>query len=245
MTGNQYKPLTEVSSKRRICCSAFFLTTALCATVILVTVAAWQYQGRLRLDSVVVNDGALLQVYPPPPPYYQYARVARYITHVSDWASLATVSTHEGIQGYPFTNVFSISDGTVENSTGTPYFYLTALDLSVQDLQKDPRASMTASLAQSNYCRRQDLDPQDPRCAHLILTGEIVKLKRNSAEEDLAKNALFERHPEMLEWPTDHDWFFARLAIRHIYLLDFFGGAKVITPEDYYAASPTAQTDTI
>lgn len=67
--------------------------------------------------------------------YLQYARVARYIIHISDWASLATVSTHPGIEGYPFANVFSISDGTVTNSSGTPYFYLTKLELSVEDLQ--------------------------------------------------------------------------------------------------------------
>ena len=34
---------------------------------------------------------------------------------------------------------------------------------------------------------------------------------------------------------ADHGWFFARLEIIHIYLLDFFGGAIVVDPKDYYA----------
>ncbi|XP_018019517.1 protein CREG1 [Hyalella azteca] len=187
---------------------------------------------------VFVDNGALAHHYPPPPPHTEYAAVARYIIHISDWATLATISTHANITGYPFANVFSISDGITSNSTGNPYFYLTDLELSVHDLKADPRASLTASLAQSSYCRQRRLDPQDPVCAHVILTGEIVKIKNGTAEAAAAQQALFSRHPEMQDWPQDHGWFVARLAIRHIYLLDYFGGAKVIDPQDYYAAQP-------
>ena len=55
-----------------------------------------------------------------------------------DWASLATHCSRSPVEGYPFANVFSISDGpTLEQSSGTPYFYLTPLELSVQDLKVD------------------------------------------------------------------------------------------------------------
>ena len=40
---------------------------------------------------------------------------------------------------------------------------------------------------QGNYCAARKLDPEDPRCAHVILAGEMVPLKKNSQEEIFAK----------------------------------------------------------
>ena len=57
------------------------------------------------------------------------------------------------------------------------------------------------SLAQGKYCNIKHLDPEDPRCAHIILTGTIVKLEAGSKEEAFAKKALFSRHAEMPDWP--------------------------------------------
>lgn len=77
---------------------------------------------------------------PPPaaariPPHDQVARVARFVAHQCDWASVATVSTHSPVQGQPFSNLFSVSDGPQGSGTGVPYLYLTHMELSVQDLQ--------------------------------------------------------------------------------------------------------------
>lgn len=42
--------------------------------------------------------------------------------------------------------------------------------------QKDNRCSVTISLAEGNFCHVKRLDPEDPRCPQVILTGrfEIV-----------------------------------------------------------------------
>ena len=32
-----------------------------------------------------------------------------------------------------------------------------------------------------------DLDPEDPRCAHVILAGDVLKVDNNSTEEKFAK----------------------------------------------------------
>lgn len=32
------------------------------------------------------------------------------------------------------------------------------------------------TLAQTDYCLNNKLDPEDPRCAHVILTGKFVKV---------------------------------------------------------------------
>lgn len=49
---------------------------------------------------------------------------------------MATIATRSPISGYPFANVFSVSDGAdVASSTGVPYLFLTPLDMSVKDLE--------------------------------------------------------------------------------------------------------------
>lgn len=60
---------------------------------------------------------------------------------------------------------------------------------------------MLVTLSQTDYCKDNDLDPQDPRCAKLTISGEMKRLKAGSEEEKFAKNALFSRHPIMENWP--------------------------------------------
>jgi len=173
-----------------------------------------------------------------PPPHEATARMARYITHKSNWTAMATISVREPTVGYPFANVFSISDGPSHESSGVPYMYLTPLEISVHDLNKNNKASLTMSLAQGNYCQKMHFDEEDPRCAHVILTGEVVTLDKDSEEAKFASKALFTRHPEMPSWPDDHGFYFAKLQISNILVLDFFGGAKTVKVADYFAAKP-------
>lgn len=175
---------------------------------------------------------------PLPPPHDQVARMARYITHNSDWAALATIATRDPIIGFPFANVLSISDGPVDNSTGVPYIYISPWEISARDLSHNNKASLTMSLAQSGYCAKMNFDPEDPRCAHVILTGEFIKLDPESEEETFARNALFTRHPIMPDWPAGHHWFFAKIDIQNILILDWFGGAVTVPVQEYFEAKP-------
>ncbi|KAK5847407.1 hypothetical protein PBY51_016535 [Eleginops maclovinus] len=169
------------------------------------------------------------------PPYDEVARVARFVAHQCDWASMATVSSHSPLQGRPFSNTFSVSDGPRGSGTGVPYLYLTRMEVSVQDLQVNPASSLSMSLAQTDYCRLQGFDPQSPLCAHIILSGDMVEVE--GVEAEFAQKALFTRHPEMMEWPVDHGWFFAKLNITQVWVLDYFGGVKKVTPEEYFNAT--------
>jgi len=175
---------------------------------------------------------------PLPPPHDQVARMARFIAHNSDWAALATIATREPIIGFPFANVLSISDGPVDNSTGVPYIYISPWEISARDLAHNNKASLTMSLAQSGYCAKMNFDPEDPRCAHVILTGEFIKLEPESEEEAFARNALFTRHPIMPDWPAGHHWFFAKIDIQNILILDWFGGAVTVPVQEYFDAKP-------
>ncbi|XP_046392561.1 protein CREG1 [Ischnura elegans] len=170
------------------------------------------------------------------PPAEDGAGVARYIVRNSVWGSLASLSTMTDITGFPFTDVCSLSDGPPNNSTGVPYFYMTPLDLTAKNFEKDPRGSLSMTLAEGNYCVENNFDPEDPRCAHVVLTGKVVKVKTGTDEEIFAQKALFTRHPSMRTWPKDHNWFFAKLEIQKISLLDYFGGVKIVNVDEYFHA---------
>lgn len=57
------------------------------------------------------------------------------------------------IKGLPFGNIFSVSDGPADNSTGVVYFYVTPMDTTVSDLRSNPHASLTFSEAEGEFCR--------------------------------------------------------------------------------------------
>ncbi|KAM4905242.1 protein CREG1 isoform 1-T1 [Sylvia borin] len=204
-----------------------------------------------RLLLLCAASGLLVAAVAAIPPPEEAARMARYVLHSCDWGALATLSAQEGLRGRPFANIFSLSDGPPGpcGGSGVPYMYLTDMEISVQDLevsgegggtapapQVNSNASLTVSLAQTPYCRKHKYDPQNPLCAHIIFVGSIVKV--NDSEADLAKKALFSRHPEMESWPKDHNWFFAKFNITNIWVLDYFGGLKIVTPEEYYSVKP-------
>ncbi|XP_057350918.1 protein CREG1 isoform X3 [Manis pentadactyla] len=169
---------------------------------------------------------------PPLPPREDAALVARFVAHVCDWGALATISTEAAVRGRPFADVLSLSDGPPGAGRGVPYLYLSPLQQSAGHLQENPHATLTMSLAQTNFCRKHGFDPQSPLCAHIILSGAVTKV--NETEVDFAKHSLFIRHPEMKTWPPSHKWFFAKLNITNIWVLDYFGGPKIVTPEEYY-----------
>ncbi|XP_060524057.1 protein CREG1 isoform X2 [Cylas formicarius] len=179
------------------------------------------------------------KVLPPVPPHEKTALMARYIMHYSEWVSLATTSTQSKITGFPFVTLKSLSDGPLNNATGVPYLYMTEMDVSGKDVEKDNRVTIMANLAELDYCSAKDLDPQDPRCAKVIVTGKLLKLKKNSPEYAFGLDALYARHPSMKNWPTDHQFYVAKVDMDQICVLDFFGGLKYVTKKEYFDANLT------
>ncbi|KAM9449299.1 LOW QUALITY PROTEIN: protein CREG2 [Salvelinus alpinus] len=171
---------------------------------------------------------------PSPPPHQETARTVRYMAHYSD-GHLATISTQDLIKGLPFGNMFSVSDGPKDNSTGVLYFYVTLMDNTVADLRSFPFASLTFSDAEGDSCRQQMYDPED-RCARLTLTGKMVEV--DPEEVEFAKEAMFSRHPVMKKWPAGHNWFFMKLQLTQVWLQDWVGGVSLIPLEDYFKATP-------
>jgi len=175
---------------------------------------------------------------PEPPPHQEVAKMARFIVSQSIWTPLSTISTRNETKGSPFSTILSVSDGTIGNSTGVPYFYLTAKDTAVKDLEENPAASVVMTLAEGHYCLTKKLDPEDPRCAMVSLQGRIVKVPIGSAEEAFGRSAMFFKHPVMKTWPESHHWFVAKMELESILVRDYFGGIKKVDLEDYFAVNP-------
>lgn len=179
-----------------------------------------------------------------PPPHQKHAEVARWMVQNLNYGVLATTSTRSEAStiGDPFGNPYSFAD-----AEGVPYFYASDLDASITDLNASTRMSFAMSEAQLTgnqsiaACEIGTLlgDPENPPCARLVLSGNFVRLAAGSDEETTAKAVLFERHPSFANFPPDHGFFASKLEIDGVWLIDFYGGAPVITPEEYFAADPS------
>lgn len=173
--------------------------------------------------------------WPDPPAWQQKPQMARYLAHYADWGAVAAISPEFNL--IPFATVQSFADGTMKNSTGTPYFYISVMSDTYKNIQHNNSISLTISLAQSDYCSKKGLDPEEPPCARLTLFGKMEPVK-DPAEEKLAQEYLFTRHPVMSTWPKGHGWIFHALRITHVCVLDYYGGATLVPVSDYFAANP-------
>ncbi|ELT96438.1 hypothetical protein CAPTEDRAFT_152010 [Capitella teleta] len=173
--------------------------------------------------------------WPDPPDWQQKPQMARYLSHFADWGVVAAVSPEYSLM--PFGTIQSFADGTLKNSTGVPYFYISPMSDTYHNIQYNNSVALTISQAESDYCTKKGYDPEEPLCARLTLFGKMEPVK-NSAELKLAKRFLFTRHPAMQNWPKGHGWLVHALRISGVCLLDFYGGASHISLSDYYAAKP-------
>jgi len=82
-----------------------------------------------------------------------------------------------------------------------------------------------------------DLDPEDPRCAKLTLSGKFEVVDDEETKK-IGQDALFASHPAMKDWPTDHGFTMLKLNVQDLWMIANFGGGGSIPTEDYYAATP-------
>ncbi|XP_018333998.1 protein CREG1-like [Agrilus planipennis] len=169
-----------------------------------------------------------------PPDPSNDAAVARYVIHNSDWASMATISTLNATLNYPFVSVKSMADGPSSNGTGVPYFYITPREVSGQDIQRDNRVTIMATLAQSDYCAQQSLDPQSPRCPRAIISGRLVEIPQNASDYQFARDSLFSRHPGMDSWPAALRFYVAKLNIEQVLVWAQVGRMRNVPLSDYF-----------
>ncbi|KAK9160200.1 hypothetical protein Syun_006541 [Stephania yunnanensis] len=129
-------------------------------------------------------------------------------------------------------HVVSFSDGFPDRGRGIPYFYLTKYDITVRNIEKDPKVAFAVSeLGLGPVSGR---DPQDPTVTKLTMTGKLKKLDRNSAEGKFALSVLEAKHPGMKKWPADHDFEPYKLEdIKDLFLLFETGGPVHVNVKEY------------
>jgi hypothetical protein len=160
----------------------------------------------------------------PKPPFWEKAETARWLAHANEYGTLSTTSVH--LKGQAWGQTKSFADGSSNNSTGVLYFYDSDMDTSMKDVARNPHVAFSLSAAQLlGHCDVSTLDPENPRCARVVFSGKFVPVD-DPDEKDFAHNALFDRHPEMASWPTDHDWKVHKIDLEEIWLIDIFGGGE-------------------
>ncbi|KAE8669582.1 Detected protein of confused Function [Hibiscus syriacus] len=126
-------------------------------------------------------------------------------------------------------------------STGVPYSYLTTLDPTARNALKDHRSSLTISEYPIGTCGKAD--PENHVCAKITLTGKVhchkyhiqmfgtgrCKLERIGIRSSFPVR----KHPEMKGWPKNHDFQIFKLETENIFMINWFGGPKPLTVEEY------------
>lgn len=179
-----------------------------------------------------------------PPPHTDYAKMARWLVHKSEWTAMGTISTVPAIAGFPMVNVIAMADSAARGkSTGNIYFYLTMLDFTAQDLSKRNQLTALFSMDQSLYCSKKNVDPMEPTCARVMISGAALRVDNDSDEFAFATAAMISRHPASVNWLDTHDFFLCKLNISTICVLDWYGGPHYISTDDYYKANLDSDFD--
>jgi hypothetical protein len=164
---------------------------------------------------------------------FEKAATARWMAHELSWGAFGTISLH--LDGAPFVQSKSFVDGTIANSTGTIYMFDSTLDASTQDALANPSVSFALTEAQiPGHCNEKVRDPESPVCARVVFSGDYTPVNVGTEEDTWARQALYERHPTMEQWP--HDFAVYKLALKKIWVIDIYGGASDVDIEKYYAA---------
>lgn len=179
-----------------------------------------------------------------PPPRTEYAKVARYIVHKSEWTAMGTVSILKTIEGYPMVNIISVADSPRNaKSTGHIYFLLTDLDFTGKDLRVNNKLTALFSNDQDLECTKQNVDPMEPVCGRIMISGSVKRLSEGTEAYDVAFKTFVSRHPASENWVRAHDFYLCELDIQQIAVLNFYGGPHYVTPEDYYKANFDADSE--
>ena len=126
---------------------------------------------------------------------------ARYLVHYADWGVVSALSPEYDHR--PFGTLQSYADGTMENSTGIPYFYISALSDTYKNVMYCNNVTLTVSETMGTHCSKKNMDAEEPTCARITVVGAMVRVS-DPAELLFAKKALVARHPDMASWPTSH-----------------------------------------
>lgn len=186
----------------------------------------------VKIYDVETND---LRFDPEPPPHTDFAKMARWLVHNSEWTAMGTISTLPVLAGFPMVNVIAMADSEKgAKSTGHIYFYLTMLDFTAQDLSKQNKLTALFTMDETLYCSNRKVDPMEPVCARIMISGEALRVAKDTEEFKFATSAMISHHPASVNWLDTHNFFLCKLNISSICVLDWYGGPHFVPIDEYY-----------
>ena len=76
-------------------------------------------------------------------------------------------------------------------STGEIFLYVTDMDQSMVDINENDKAAFSISEAQNGLCAYRQLDPEDPRCARLVLMGSVAPVDKEPGVSFIATRKVY------------------------------------------------------
>jgi hypothetical protein len=123
---------------------------------------------------------------------------------------------------------------------GRPYFFVSTADI---DPHIGTRVSFSVSeAALGGKCKIGALydGPDNPPCARVVFAGMVSKIAHGGNAYYETTAALAKKHPYLASlfpkaWNDGHyDFYVCTMNVDHIWLIDMYGEAEVISPGDYF-----------
>lgn len=90
---------------------------------------------------------------------------------------MGTISVLKEIENFPNVHVMAIADSPKDGkSTGVIYFYLADISTTAEDLRKMNKLTILLSNDQDLACTNRDIDPMEPTCARVMISGKVVEV---------------------------------------------------------------------
>jgi heme iron utilization protein len=153
----------------------------------------------------------------PPVPEPSHAERSRTLLHLSDVATLSTISKKQ--PGFPFGSLMPYALDTV----GRPLFLISNMAMHTQNLKADSRASLFVTQAAA--------DGDVLGAARATIVGNVGQVSEEEKPE--ARELYLKAHPNSQYWVDFTDFGFFRLEPVDIYYVGGFGVMGWVTAGDY------------
>lgn len=156
---------------------------------------------------------------------------ARWLVNSSEWATLSWLEGGDNLRSL----VMSIAS----SDEGRIFMYLME-DVTFKGSLTFSEAQIDPSQFFGSRCGPDGaLDPQDPRCAKLTISGIVSPVEEDTKQ--LALDTLFAAHPQMAHWPSDHNFIPCEMSIHEedgLWMIANFGGGGSMNADEYFEATP-------
>ncbi|XP_067616796.1 protein CREG1-like [Eurosta solidaginis] len=134
-------------------------------------------------------------------------------------------------------NIIAVDDSALNgSSTGRIHFLLADFEFTGADALHNSRMTFFFSEEQSNSCNKRGVNPMEPACPRVMISGRVKKLDTTSPEYEDNMEAFNNRHKHFKIWVQAHHFYLNELEIENIFIVAYQGGPRTIDAEDYYNA---------